>query len=90
MSDSDPVEVKKKIKEKKITEIVSTLDTLTLSITSQKPSARFKTRLPNNAYFMNFRRYQAKQVDFWQDYRNKFGEDIREYIRYMSERYPFL
>jgi predicted aminopeptidase len=90
MRESDPVEVKKKMKEKKIMEIISTLDTLTLSVTSQKPSARFKTRLPNNAYFMNFRRYQAKQVDFWEDYRNKFGEDIRKYIRYMSERYPFL
>jgi predicted aminopeptidase len=90
MRESDPIDVKKKMKEKKITEIVSTLDTLTLSVTSQKPSARFKTKLPNNAYFMNFRRYQAKQVDFWEDYRNKFGEDLREYIRFMSGRYPFL
>ncbi len=90
MRESDPVELKKKLKENKIAEIISTLDTLTLSVTSQKPSARFKTRLPNNAYFMNFRRYQAKQVDFWDDYRIKFHEDLREYIRFMSERYPFL
>jgi predicted aminopeptidase len=90
MRESDPVEVKKKLKEKKITEIIAALDTLTLSLTTQKPSARFKTKLPNNAYFMNFRRYQAKQVDFWEDYRNTFKEDIRNYIIFMSERYPFL
>jgi predicted aminopeptidase len=90
MRESDPVDVKKKQKEKKIAAIISALDTLTLSVTTQKPSARFKTKLPNNAYFMNFRRYQAKQVDFWEDYRNKFGGDLREYIRFMSERYPFL
>jgi predicted aminopeptidase len=90
MRESDPVDVMKKQKEKKIAAIISALDTLTLSVTTQKPSARFKTKLPNNAYFMNFRRYQAKQVDFWEDYRNKFGGDLREYIRFMSERYPFL
>ena len=90
MRDSDPIDRKKQLKEKKIKEIISTLDTLTLSVSSQKPSSRFKTKLPNNAYFMNFRRYQAKQVDFWEDYRTKHGEDLRDYIRFMSQRYPFL
>lgn len=90
MKESDPFEQKKKLKENMIRGIISSLDTLTLSITSPKPSARFKTRLPNNAYFMNFRRYQAKQVDFWEDYRDKFGEDLQEYIRYMGSKHPFL
>jgi len=90
MKDDDPIEQKKAIKKAFIEKIVSNLDTLTLSTTNEKPSAKFSERLPNNAYFMNFRRYQAKQDDFWNEYRSQYHENLKAYIQHLSEKYPFL
>jgi predicted aminopeptidase len=80
---------KKALKEKMIEKIITSLDTLTLTTTDVKPSSRFKT-LPNNAYFMNFRRYQAKQDIFWDAYNNQFHQDLKAYIHYLSQKHPFL
>ncbi len=60
MKRTDPLEQKLRLKKMMIRKIVYTLDTLSLSV-NQKPSLRFKDKLPNNAYFINFRRYQSKQ-----------------------------
>lgn len=90
MKDSDPIDEKKARKKAMIERIVMSLDTLTLENADQKLSARFRERLPNNAFFMNYRRYQAKQDDFWTDYKVKFGEDLRAYIKHLTEKYPFL
>ena len=87
-----PSQAKKKnetLKKQLIQKIVSALDTLSLAATT-KPSTRYQKQLPNNAYFMNFRRYQAKQDIFWEEYRNRFNGDLKKYIKYQSEKYPFL
>lgn len=89
MKPGDPIDQKKKIKEETIKYIVAALDTLTLDL-NKKPSQRFKEKLPNNAYFMNFRQYQSKQNDFWQEYNEAFQGDLRKYIADLSNRYPFL
>ncbi|HEU5291464.1 MAG TPA: aminopeptidase [Cyclobacteriaceae bacterium] len=89
MKENDPVEVKKKLKSEAIQKIVYELDTLTL-LKHQKPSERFRERLPNNTYFINMKRYQEKQDTFWKDYNANFKGDLKYYIRYLSEKYPFL
>lgn len=89
MTEQQPVEEKKKLKEEMIREIVTSLDTLTLS-TGNNPGTRYKDRLPNNAYFMNFRRYQAKQDTFWDELKGKFNGDLKAYIEYLNRKYPFL
>lgn len=89
MNPAHPDSLKANQKKKMIQRIVSSLDTLTLA-TTKSPSARFQKNLPNNAYFMNFRRYQAKQVDFWSEYKESFNENLKLYIQSMSKRYPFL
>lgn len=89
MSADQPVEEKKALKEKTIRRIVESLDTLTLTDNSQ-PSARYSKVLPNNAYFMNFRRYQSKQDAFWDEYKTRFHEDLKAYIKFLSEKHPFL
>jgi predicted aminopeptidase len=76
-------------KEQFIRKIVNALDTLSLT-TNTKPSARYQKTLPNNAYFMNFRRYQAKQDLFGDEWRTKFNSDLKAYIKFLSEKYPFL
>lgn len=88
-SEGEPVEMKAEKKTAMIQTIVSTLDTLTLS-TDNKPSKRYEKVLPNNAFFMNFRRYQSKQDDFWDVYNNRFRGDLKAYVKYLSEKYPFL
>jgi predicted aminopeptidase len=89
MTERMSVDEKRKLKLEMITRIVTNLDTLTLS-TDSKPGTRYKNRLPNNAYFMNFRRYQSQQEDFWHEYRGKFNEDLKDYIEYLTSKYPFL
>jgi predicted aminopeptidase len=90
MTENDPLERKLARKKEMIQNIINSLDTLTLSTTNEKPSTRYQKSLPNNAYFMNFRRYQAKQDLFWDEYQNKFKGNLKAYILYLSEKYPFL
>jgi len=89
MDPADPIEGKLESKERVIRRIISSLDTLSLTLTST-PSKRFKNLLPNNAYFMNFRQYQSKQDTFATEWKVKFDGDLRAYISYMSSKYPFL
>lgn len=86
----DPLDLKLRLKTEMIREIVRTLDTLSLRVSTTKPSLRFEERLPNNAYFMNFIRYQAKQDVFFEDWQKNFDGNLRAYIAHLREKYPFL
>ncbi len=86
----ESVSVKSRRKEQLIQDIVQSLDTLSLRANTTKPSARFQEKLPNNAYFMNFIRYQSQQGDLLNEWQQRFGGDLKAYIGYMSEKYPFL
>jgi predicted aminopeptidase len=88
LKESDPKEKKLQLKEGLIRKIVDTLDTLSMS-TDNKPASRYQKNLPNNAYFMNFRRYQSKQDVFWEEWR-AFHGDLKAYIKHLSDKYPFL
>ena len=90
MDDNTPVAEKARLKKEMIQQIVNALDTLSLAGTSSRPSLRYQQQLPNNAYFMNFMRYQAKQDDFFEEWRNDFNGDLKAYIEYLSGKYPFL
>lgn len=90
MEPDDPVDLKSRLKKEMIEKIVQSLDTLSLSRTSPKPSLRYQENLPNNAYFMNFMRYQAKQDLFMEEWKTRFDGDLKAYIEYLSDKYPFL
>ena len=89
MNPDDSEELKLDLKEKAIRKIINSLDTLSLTLTSA-PSKRYTKELPNNAYFMNFRQYQSKQDSFTDEWTLKFDRDLRAYISYLSNKYPFL
>lgn len=89
MKTNDPPEQKRELKQSAIRKIISSLDTLSLSLT-QKPSQRFRDKLPNNAYFMNYRQYQSKQNLFMAEWNDKFKGNLRAYILHLSEKYPFM
>lgn len=86
---NDPVEVKKQKKEDAIRRIVNTMDTLTLHA-SRKPSQRYQKKLPNNTYFMSYRRYQSKQLFFKQELDKDHSGDILRMIKAYESKYPFL
>lgn len=85
-----PSQLKSRLKKEMIQQIVNALDTLSLRATSSKPSLRYQERLPNNAYFMNFIRYQSQQDVFMEIWQKKFDSDLKRYIEYLSKKYPFL
>lgn len=86
----DPLALKTKRKTEMIQRIVNSLDTLSLRGSNARPSLRFQQRLPNNAYFMNFMRYQSRQDVFLEEWQKVFGGDLKSYIEYLSKKYPFL
>jgi Predicted aminopeptidase len=87
MKPEDAVEVKKQKKKEMIQRIMDTADTLNLS---QPRNKGYKNRLPNNTYFMSYRLYHAKQVDFKEEFDRRYRGNLKEYIRYLSEKYPYL
>jgi predicted aminopeptidase len=89
MKEQDSRHQKQVAKENTIRRIINSLDTLSLSQT-KKPSQRFNEKLPNNAYFMNYRQYQSKQTVFLAEYNEKFDGNLKAYILYMSQKYPFM
>lgn len=90
MTSSMNEEKKREKKMAMIRKIVANLDTLRLITTQINAPVRYQTTLPNNADFLNFRRYQAKQEKFWEDYHNRFNGDLRSYIEYLTNEFPFL
>ncbi|MEK6781371.1 MAG: aminopeptidase [Bacteroidota bacterium] len=86
---NEPVESKKIKKEKAIRKIVETMDTLTFH-TMRKPSARYQEKLPNNTYFMSYRRYQSKQIFFKNEMEKNHKGNIRLMIKTYQSKYPFL
>lgn len=89
LKESDPIEEKVRLKRRLIQEIVQSMDTLDLA-TGKRPSQRFSERLPNNAYFMSFVHYQSQQDELMQEWREKFNGDLKAYIKYLNEKFPFL
>lgn len=80
------IETKQQLKEAAIQKIVLALDTLSLKLVS-KPSARFVNRLPNNAYFMSFVQYEAKQNFFETECEAKFKGELKPYLQYLKNKY---
>lgn len=87
--ETEPIPVKQRLKEAMIRRIVHTMDTLTL-YSGRKPSRRYHENLPNNAYFMSFIHYQSGQDELNRVWREQFGGDLKAYIAFLKEQYPFL
>ena len=82
----DQLESKRSKKNKMIREIVQSLDTITFK-NPEKYNKYFEDRLPNNAYFMIFRRYRAKQNQFEEEFQQKFEANFKKYLAYLKEKY---
>jgi predicted aminopeptidase len=84
-----PLEKKKAEKAKAMKLFVESMDTLTFTVL-RNPRQNFEKRMPNNAYFLSYRRYQSKQDVFFDQWRGRFQGDLRAYIGWLRETHPFL
>ncbi|MEQ8925355.1 MAG: aminopeptidase [Fulvivirga sp.] len=79
------IEVKKSLKTELIDSIMSSLDTLTLN------DLNYLNKLngyqPNNAYFMSFKRYRAKQPQLDSLYTVQFDSNLINFIQYFKNQY---
>jgi len=83
----EPIEIKKQKKEAMISRIMNSADTLSL-FSPRKANAN--GRLPNNTYFMSYHLYQARQDNFKEELDHDFDGDLKRYIKYLTEKHPFL
>lgn len=89
MTEQQPLKEKQELKQQAIRRIVDAFDTLKLEVL-QNPIKKLNERLPNNATFLNYRQYQASQDVFWREWEQRFGHDLKAYVAYLQELYPFL
>jgi predicted aminopeptidase len=78
--------LKKAAKDKMIDAIVHSLDTVTFHSQSKYRSL-FKIKRPNNAYFLDFIRYDAQKEEMKKELTEKFGGNIRAYIDELRKMY---
>lgn len=89
MTEQQPAKEKQELKQQAIRRIVDAFDTLKLEVL-QNPVRKLNERLPNNATFLNYRQYQASQDVFWKEWEQRFNQDLKAYVAYLQELYPFL
>jgi hypothetical protein len=85
----EPLDVKTNLKREMILKIVDTMDTLSF-LSRKNPSRKLKAKLPNNAYFMSFIHYQSSQDVIMAEWKQSFDGDIKAYINFLKEKFPFL
>ncbi len=75
---------KEKAKESYIKEWVRELDSIPFN-NSKAYTGRFKNKLPNNAFFMAFERYDSKKESFDLQLYNEFDGDLKGFIKFYIE-----
>lgn len=86
MNDQQTPEEKKKLKEAAILSVVEAMDTLSFKV-MKNPSSRLKEYLPNNTYFINFRRYEGQQDFFKEECASRFQNNLKHYIHFLKSQY---
>jgi predicted aminopeptidase len=79
------VSVKDSLKNSLILDIMLSSDTL--SIGTAHDENYWRSRLPNNAYFVAFINYQSKQNEFKKEFEENFGSNFNAYLAYLKKRY---
>jgi predicted aminopeptidase len=72
-------------KRKLILQIVSALDTVTFHHPEKYHALFSENRLPNNAYFMNFKRYDAQKDEMKKQLHEIFNADIKKYLDFLKK-----
>ena len=83
MADSSII-VKRALKELLIRQLVKSLDTVQFHSSSRFKNI-FENELPNNAYFLNFVRYDSRKTELKKQLTVEFNGDIRKFLDYLKE-----
>ncbi|MEQ9168825.1 MAG: aminopeptidase [Fulvivirga sp.] len=75
-------------KDEVIKSIINNLDTLKLY--NDNRLSNFKGFVPNNTYFMSFKRYQSKQGKLDSLFNKEFDQELVNFIEYLKNKHPYL
>ena len=76
---------KHQLKYKLIEQIIRSEDSLNIGI--KKTKAIDKNNLPNNAFFVGFKTYNAKQNEFEDVFEKKFHQNFPAFLNYFKQKY---
>jgi predicted aminopeptidase len=85
-SSTDDERYKLERKTSEIKKIVFTLDTVSF-YNKARYMKIFSQALPNNAYFLSFRRYDAQKEEMKKELMEKFHGNINSYLNYLKNKY---
>jgi len=66
--------------------IMNNLDTITFSVPERYTKLRNR-KLPNNAFFIEFRQYNNRQNKYYEEFKNEFNGDLKAYITHLKDKY---
>ena len=79
-------DLKYKFKYDRIQDIVSSLDTVPFH-SPERYAGMFENKLPNNAYFLSFIRYDSQKAEMREELKNVFNDNIANYLDAVRLRY---
>jgi len=83
---TDDEQTKSKKKKLTIEQIVNSLDTISFH-NKTRYMKLFSGTLPNNAYFLGFRRYDSEKEEMKIELRNKYNGNIKSYLQSLQKKY---
>jgi predicted aminopeptidase len=86
-SDETPVLRKEKLKKKFIQQIILSANTLPFYKKTRFSKLFSKDKMPNNAFFIDYKRYMSKQNQFELEFRNRFHSNLRNYLSFLKIKY---
>lgn len=89
MDQNQPVELKRKIKEIAIDNIINLMDTLDLAH-KQKYLDYYRKLKPNNTFFMSYLRYRGDYTQLEAELTERYHGDIKKMLEAYKNKYPSL
>ncbi len=85
--DAMPEKDKASLKKLMILEIISSLDTVSFHNKQRYKNYFAGDRLPNNAFFLSYQRYDSKKSDMKKEMEEKFAGDFKKYLNYLINKF---
>lgn len=85
-----PEAEKLQLKEKCIANIIARLDTVSFHFPELYLNHFMQGNLPNNTYFLSYRRYRLYQAQFEAEFREKYHGNLKLYLADLAKKYPHL
>lgn len=81
-----PEPEKDTVKTRLLRQIITDLDTVSFSVPGRYAKLR-NGKLPNNAFFIEFRQYNNRQNTYYDEYNHAYNGDLRRYIVHLKEKF---